>query len=52
MFEHYFIEHQMNLNIIFGTMNEHKHVHLLLIELELPIFDFEQTDIEPNGAFT
>ena len=27
-------------------------IHLLLIELEDPIFDFEQTNIEPNRAFT
>ena len=34
------------------TSNELKRVHLLVIELEHPIFGFEGTNIEPNGAFT
>ena len=38
------IDHGCN----FSTPNELKHVHLLVIELEHPIFGFEQTDIEPN----
>ena len=33
-------------------MNELKHIHLLVIELEHPIFGFERTNIEPNKAFT
>ena len=36
----------------FSTPNELEHVHLLVIELEHPIFGFERTDIEPNRAFT
>ena len=42
--EHHFIEHWSNSNI--------ERVHLLVIELEHPIFGFERTNIEPNKAFT
>ena len=38
--------YRTNSNIIFQTSNELKHAHLLVIELELPIFGFEQTNIE------
>ena len=38
--------YRMNSNIIFRTSNQLKHVHLLVIELEHPIFGFEQTNIE------
>ena len=43
---HHLIEHQMNSNIIFRTSNKLKcvhllGVHLLVIELEHPIFGFE-----------
>ena len=33
---------------ILMTLNELKHVHLLMIEFEHPIFGFEWTNIEPN----
>ena len=41
-FEHHFIEHQTISNIIFRTSDELKNVHLLVIELEHPIFGFER----------
>ena len=44
--EHHFIEHQTNLNINFRTLNELKQIHLLVIELEHPIFGFEQSNFE------
>ena len=34
------------------TSNKLERVHLLVIELEHPIFGFERTNIEPNRAFT
>ena len=47
---------------IYQTLNKLKHhflnidelqrVHLLVIELEHPIFGFERTNNEPNRAFT
>ena len=40
--EHHIIEQQTNSNIIFLTSNEFEH----------PIFDLEQSNFEPNRAFT
>ena len=37
----HFIEHLTNSNIILGTSNRHKGVHLLAIELQHPIFRFK-----------
>ena len=39
-------------SFILRTSNILDRVHLLIIELEHPIFGFEGTNIEPNGAFT
>ena len=44
--EHNFIEHRMNSNMIFRTWNELERVHLLVIELEHPIFGFLWSNIE------
>ena len=44
--EHHFIEQQTNLNINFRTLNELQQIHLLVIELEHPIFGFERSNIE------
>ena len=46
------MEHRSNSNIIFRTSHDLKRVHLLVIELEHPIFGFERMNIEPNRAFT
>ena len=40
------IRNRTNSNIIFWTSNELEHVHLLVIELEHPIFGFERSNIE------
>ena len=40
--EHHFIKQQTNSNIIFLTSNEFEH----------PLFDLEQSNFEPNRAFT
>ena len=44
--EHHFMKHRTNSNIIFRTLNELEHVHLLVIALEHPIFGFEGSNIE------
>ena len=42
----------MSRTPFYRTSNELERVHLLVIELERPIFGFELTNIEPNRAFT
>ena len=37
------LEHQMNWNLIFRTLNELERVHLLVIELKHPIFGFKHS---------
>ena len=41
--QHHLFKHQKNSNIIFRTSN--KHVHILIIKLEDPIFGFERSNI-------
>ena len=48
----YLIHLGLDSYIISRTSNELECVHLLVIELEHPIFCFKQTNIETNRAFT
>ena len=42
----------MNLSVLFQTLKELERVRLWMIELEHPIFGFEQTNIKPNKTLT
>ena len=49
--EHHFMKHRTNSNTIFRTSNGLERVHLLMIELEYPIFCHKQSNIKLRTQF-
>ena len=48
----YKISHRTDRTSFFRTSNRLEHVHLLIIELEHPIFGFKSSNIEPQPIIT